>query len=261
MPVWRSIRVFGAVFISSCWLSLPAGASAQLDTQRAQEAERAVSRLIEEVETAGESGDFPRLSEPDIAFLFTTAFDSAMYGPQRLRVRDLPLAINLQQQAKRLVRTYLLAGSGKAESELLKDDYSRELAGRNFVNFLPEIGLAYDFGLVTGARISEVAAALRKSGDAQQTQSNAIASATEKLANSQEGMLSLVLGCSSDTNIQSEWRRDRLVMMNKTAPIYASLLSKKTAQAIADRALAAAIREQDRQIVIELQRFALSILR
>lgn len=249
-PGWHLNRWI-VLLCAALRLLVPDAGLAQVDMKRAVAAENAMARLLRAVEDGSGDGNYPRLSDPETASIFLQAFDSEIIPTAAPGSGDLPILSSLQERAGEIARAYI--GAGKAGDDL-------DRAATNFLEFLPEIAIAYDFSLETGAHIATVtlqlAGRVRALGDEEPSAQSAVA----KIAETQARLLELLIGCSTDPNITVNWRRDRLLLLNETAPRYSRLLSKDTAQSIADRALAAAIFEEDEQIATDLKGFALAIL-
>lgn len=238
--------------VMSC-LALPS--AAQIDTGRAQAALEAGERLLAAIRSADGNFSVPRLSEPGSAPLFDGAFDPSLWGNEAPQAEDLLLLNRLQEKAGAIISAYLLQDAS-VDSDI-GDAETQRLAGRNFLSFLPELALAYDFRVLTGAMIAEGAVAAGRSSQDQAE----VKAALTAIADDQAAVLEAIIVCSSDRRIEAQWRRDRVRAMRRTASQYSSLLNKKAAQILADRALAAAIRETDPQVAEEFKAFALALLR
>lgn len=223
----------------------------QAPDQRAfAEAQKAADQLITMV--SARNTVVPKLSDPQIAYLFSIAFSPQLAIRSGINFENVIEISSLQEKSGKLVRAYL--HSGIDESAVSSEDKQvvNERVGRNLLDFLDEIALAYDFSLLAGANIADFVA-----GDPNFQSTEAERSA---IAQVQLRILSSVLACSTDTAIEIPWREERLAVINGTARNFARLFDKKTAQTIADDALQQASEENDKSISDSLKRFALLIL-
>lgn len=248
---WR-LNNWVALLCATLWLLASGAGVAQVDVKRAVEAESAMTRLLRAVEDGTRDGNYPRLSDPAVAEIFAQAFDRRIVATAAPSVKDLPKLSSLQNKAGEIARAYI--GSGHPGDDL-------DRAAANFLEFLPEIAVVYDFSLVTGAQIATVTSQVAGQVGALGDEEPSVRPAVTAIAETQAHVLELLVGCSTDPNISVSWRRDRLVLMKKTANRYSRLLPTEIAQSIADRALAAAIFEEDEHLAADLNEFALSILR
>lgn len=220
------------------------------DQQVFSEAQTAADQLINMV--SAQNTTVPRLSDPQIAYLFSVAFSPQLAIRSGINFENVVEISSLQEKSGKLVRAYL--HSGIDESAVSNEDRQlvNEKIGRNLLDYLDEIALAYDFSLLAGANIADFVA-----GDPNFQPTEAERSA---IANVQLRILNSVLACSTDTAIEIPWREERLAVINGTARNFARLFDKKTAQTIADDALQQASKESDKSISDSLKRFALLIL-
>lgn len=262
MPALRSskarsglVAAFAIVLVAA--LSLPASASrAQIDAQKAQAALAAGDKLLAAIRSANEEFPVPRLSDPAFARLYRLAFDSSLSGPLAPEPAELLVLKELQDLSSAIIQALLLDGAQGGEGELGPALAAR--AGENFLRYLPELGRAYDFRLLTGALIAEGAVAAKPS----LPQANdRLAAAITVLADDQAAVLGSVIASCADANIDAAWRRDRLRLLNLTVAYFSALLDRKRAQNFADRALAAAIDAEDRDVAAAFKQFALALLR
>lgn len=251
------IGIAAVILLAQAIACLALPSAAQIDSDRARAALGAGEQLLEAIRSADGNLSVPRLSEPGSLPLFDGAFDPALWGSAPPDPADLLLLNRLQEKAGAIISAYLLQNTS------LDDDLSqvptRQAAGRNFVRFLPELALAYDFRVLTGAMIAEGSVAAVRS--AQVTDQAEIDNALAAIITDQAEMLRAIIACSSDGRIDPAWRRDRVRVMRRTATRFATLFDKKSAQILADRALAAAISEADPQVAEEFKAFALALLR
>lgn len=249
------IAAFAIVLVAA--LSVPAAASrAQIDAQKAQAALAAGDKLLAAIRSANAQFPVPRLADPSAGSLYRRAFDSSLSGPLAPAPAELLVLKELQDLSSAIIQALLLDGAQGSGGELGPAMTAR--AAENFLVFLPELGRAYDYRLLTGALIAEGAvAAMPKLPRADDRLGAAIA----VLADDQAAVLGSVIASCADRNIDAGWRRDRLRLMNLTVAYFAALLDKKTAQGLADRALAAAIAAEDRGVAAAFKQFALALLR
>lgn len=253
----RSIRAVALAFglAAGTLLGWPVAGAAQIDTERAQAALAASDRLLSAIRSADANYPIPRLSDARSAALYDRAFDGRLSGPLSPSPSDLLLLKQLQDVSGSIISALLLPADGGQGD--LSDPSLQQRAGANFQRFLPELGLVYDYRVLTGALIAEGAVTART----RLARAGEIEPALAALAADQAQVIGSVIACASDANIDPAWRSERLRLLNRTAAQFAGLLDKKTAQQLADRALAAAIRAQDRDVAAGFQSFALSLLR
>lgn len=220
------------------------------DQQMFVDAERAAKQLINMV--SDENTVPPRLSEPQIAYLFSVAFSPQIAIKGADKYENVAEISELQDLSGKLVRAYLFSGIQDDPSWGQDKQQLNRQVGQNLLKFLDEIALAYDFSLLAGANIAEFVAGDRNFWPTEAERST--------IAQAQLRILNSVLACSTDSAIDSPWRADRLAVINGTARNFAKLFDKKTAQAVADDAFADALNEREKSISDSLKRFALRIL-
>lgn len=208
------------------------------------------AKLVEDVSSAQD--EVPRLSNPEIAYMFSVAFGPKIVTNGPIETEDIEAIAELQAHATRLVRAYLLLGTEDGTQSDPEGAESDRKIGDNMLEYLDEIAFAYDFSLLAGAQIAEFAAGGR-SGD---PDSGLLA----PIAKTQMRIITSVLASSTDPAIEVSWRSERLSVMTATAAAFARLLTENDARTIADRALAAARTEEDEKIASGLNKFALQIL-
>lgn len=251
------IGIAAAILLAQAISCFALPSAAQIDTERARTALDAGDRLLEAIRLADGNLSVPRLSEPGSVVLFDSAFDPALWDAAPPAPADLLMLNRLQENAGAIISAYLLQNTSLEED--VSQNPTGRIAGRNFLRFLPELALAYDFRVLTGALIAEgTANAIQASDGSNQSELN---TALEAISRDQAEMLRAIVACSSDTRIDATWRRDRIRIMRRTAIRYSLLFDKKSAQKLADHALAAAIRETDPQVAEEFKAFALALLR
>lgn len=214
------------------------------------EAELAADQLINLV--SDENNTVPRLSDPQIAYLFSVAFSPQIAIKGGIDYEYVVEISRLQEKSSRLVRAYLFSGVKKDVSLAQEKRELNQQIGQNLLRYLDEIAIAYDFSLLAGASIAEFVAGDRDFWPTEEERST--------IAQAQLRILNSVLACSTDSAIDSPWRADRLAVINGTARNFAKLFDKKTAQSVADDALAEAVNENEKSISDSLKRFALLIL-
>ncbi len=236
------------------------GALAQLSERQVAEARIAARQLLESVSQAEGGGVTPVLSTPKIAMLFDRALpEGAMFGPPA-PIGEFALISELAADAAAISRAYLLAGIKSDEAvELSRDEW--KTAGRNFLEYLPEIARLYDFRLRASSRLAAGAAQYGETATAGAKADSRIDEGIAAIERESTATLVMFLSCSSDASIDAKWRRERLQTLLSTTAQFAALLDLKQSQEIADLALAAAIRESDREAARMLKDFALAILR
>ena len=220
------------------------------DHQVFSEAQRAADQLITMV--SAQDLAVPRLSDPQIAYLFSVAFSPQLAIRSGINFENVVEISSLQEKSGKLIRAYLHSGIDESAASSQDQQAVNEQVGTNLLDFLDEIALAYDFSLLAGANIADFVA-----GDPNFQPTEAERSA---IAQVQLRILNSVLACSTDTAIEIPWREERLAVINGTARNFARLFDKKTAQTIADDALQQASKESDKSISDSLKRFALLIL-
>ena len=252
---WHLSSVFAA-FLAACTVLLLSGtATGEIDPQRARNAELEMVLLMSALQADDEQ--IPRISDPAIALAFTKAFDLDMIADQHPSAEDLATLSSLQRQAGELAKAYI---SVSVEADHDRQTVLERSAG-NFLEFLPELGVVYDFELATGARICAITAGIARRVGAIGDEAPDLESSIATIETIQFQLLEQIIGFASDPHIQREWRFERLLLLNSLADQYAMLLTAKAARSIADLALAAAIAESDAQIAETMQQFAFAILR
>jgi hypothetical protein len=254
LPAWRLSSFIAALLAAYTVLVLPGAATATIDPQRARDAEMEMLVLMSAVQSG--EGQIPRVSDPAVALAFTRAFDVEMIADQQHGAEDLAILSSLQQHAGKLAKAYISVGVQAGHDR----QAAMERAAGNFLEYLPELGVIYDFNLVTGARICAITADLAQRVGAIGDEAPDIEASIAMIESMQFQLLELTIGFASDPHIQREWRFERLLLLDSLAGQYAQLLTATAARSIADLALAAAISEPDSQIAEVLQKFAFAIL-
>jgi hypothetical protein len=231
-------------------------ASAQVENQVPlesvvlEDALAAAAKLVESV--SSKQGEVPRLSNPQIAYMFSVAFSPKVATNRAPNAENIEAIAELQGYSSRLVKSYLLTGTEEGTESVGDVAETNRQIGTNMLEYLDEIAFAYDFSLLAGAQIAEFAAGSGNGG----INSGLLA----PIVRTQTRILASVLASATDPAIAVSWRSERLTVMTATAADFAKLLAGSNAQAIADRALAAARTEQNEEISSALKKFALLIL-
>jgi hypothetical protein len=241
--------------------SLLAGGSqalAQLGEAEAAQARVAARELLAEVRS--NEGSAPLIATPRIARLFAAALPApAAEGPPA-SLGEFALLSELSSEAASLTRAYVLHGVNPADPGNLSRD-ERRVAGGNFLAYLQELALLYDFRVMSGARLAAGAAIISERAETDSRSDLRISLGMAAIEQQASSTLYSYLYCSSDTSIDVRWRLNRLEILVQTAPAYASFLALKIRQELADVALASAMSEPDPQAAQMLKNFAISILR
>lgn len=250
----RLSKKSGLFITALCWLMTTAVCvRAEVDQGRALAAVEACRELVKAVGDAASQSETPQLADPQTSALFGLALDASVADGEASRAEELALLFDMQIEAGRLVRAYLLKG---IEAKSLSSDLSGELVARNFVTFLPEMAALYDFRVKIGSLISQSASRLSSVQP-----DPLVSSALATISSEQERLLLSAIAVASDQQIDAPWRAARVEALQLSAGGFTALMGRKKAQDIADRALAAAIAEQDREVAGKLKDFALTLLR
>jgi hypothetical protein len=210
----------------------------------------AAAKLVESVSSVRD--EVPRLTNPEIAHQFSAAFSPKIVTNRSPEPENIEAIAELQAYSTRLVRAYLLLGTEDGTENVRETAEASRKIGGNMLEYLDEIAFAYDFALLAGAQIAEFAAGGGNGGPD--------SGSLEPIAKAQMRIIASVLASSTDPAIAAPWRSERLDVMTATAAGFAKLLAANDAQAIADRALAAARTEADEEIASDLKKFASLIL-
>ncbi len=233
----------------------PPLALAQIGAQQAQLAAEIFSDLLQSVENQQSEAEAPRLMESEVAVQFKMAFPAEAVADTIAAPQELAILSEMNARATRLTRAYLLVG---IEGDSAQSVAGQQAAAQNFIAFLPEIGRLYDFRLKVAGRMAGGVAAITGEADGAQGKAKA---GVEAISQSVAACLKATLAAVGDAKIDRNWRAARSGVMMQQTPHYAALFSGAEGQALADMALAAAIRETDKAIARNLTDFALGILR
>jgi hypothetical protein len=255
LPAWRLNSVFAALIAAFAVFVSSGTATGEIDPQRARDAEMEMRVLMSALQ-AGEE-QIPRISDPATALAFTRAFDFDLIAGQQPSATDLAILSSLQRQADALAKAYISFGVDADQDR----QTALERSAGNFLEFLPELGVIYDFELATGARICAITAGIARRVGAIGDEAPDLEASIAMVETIQFHLLEQTIGFASDSHIQREWRFERLLLLHSLADQYAMLLTETAARSIADLALAAAIAEADAQIADAMQQFAFAILR
>ena len=242
-------------------LTSPAVAIAQTD-KTVSVAVAACGELIDAVNASPTKP--PRLSDPGTQKLFRLVLPEIAASGPPAGVGEFATLSELSLQAGRLARAYILAGTGVGEGTAESDPLSprqREWARGNFLTFLPEIAMAYDFRIRVAARLAAGAAEFNERAAQKANQDPAVRGGLKAIASEVETIIAAALSLVADDNIEDHWRLERMDLLSRNAPSYAAFLDTKPSQILADQALSAAIHENNPAIGKLLKEFALAILR
>ncbi|MEZ5870970.1 MAG: hypothetical protein R3D32_03825 [Nitratireductor sp.] len=235
-------------------------AGAQVSDTELRLAQVAGSEIVDSILKSQSQAQMPRISDPGIAAQFAVMLpDSASRGDVP-DIEEMARLAELTEISGKIVRAYVLAGTGSNSNAGLNED-SRQMAGRNFIVFLPEIATLYDYRVRIASRMALGGAQLRNALSAERLAEPAVGEAMRAIDETVSGVVVSVLGCSSDDKIDQRWRLERLTLLLSRVEDFAALLDTAASQEIADQALAAAISEQSSPLAAPFKDFALSILR
>jgi hypothetical protein len=242
-------------------ISAGTGTYAQTLEQHAPQMKRAFLQLMLMVDAAQEIQEIPRLDNRKFDKTFSLAFDFDKLQTPAPGVEDLAYLVDLQQHSHNLVRAFLSTGTRMHQSQAASGKQEYREAGENFIEFLPEIAKAYDFNATIGAKIADIVMQVASEAEHAGTNNDTVNSALAVIAAQQVRIIQIIIGCVSDSRIDSSWRVERLRHLNQLVENYAALFSHSDSMAIADQALAAAINEEDQELAHTLKQFALTVVR
>ncbi len=233
-------------------------ANAALLAGDAERSLRAVEELRDALADAETQSGAPRIANPELVQLFDAALPAAALDGAAPAGGEIELLLGASRRAQSLAQEYLLIGVG---SEAIATQQGRERAARNFIVFLPEIARIYDFRVGVHARLSLGAASMHAAMAPGLREDPRIVRGFGVIVSETRSVIDATLAAGADVNIDPAWRIARLSVLLRAAPAFAALFDVKTGQAIADRALALAISENDATVALLMKNFALAILR
>ena len=235
-------------------------ACAQVSDTELRLAQVAGSEIANSILKSQSLAQMPRISDPGIAAQFAVMLPESAGKGDAPDIAELARLAELTEISGRIVRAYVLAGTGSNSNAGLNEE-GRQMAGRNFIAFLPEIATLYDYRVRIAARMSLGGAQLRNALSPERLADPAVGEALRAIDDTVSGVIVSVLGCSADDKIDERWRLERLTLLLSRVENFADLLDTAPSQEIADQALAAAISEQNSPLAAPFKDFALSILR
>ena len=253
-------RLCFALAAALLYFSAPSLSLAQVSDTELRLAEVAANELGRAIVSTSSQAQMPRISDPKIAAQFAVMLPESASRGDVPDIAEMARLADLAELSGRMVRAYVLAGTGSNSNAGLNED-GRQIAGRNFITFLPEIATLYDYRVRIAARLSQGGSALRSTLSPDRLEDPAVKEAMLAIDDTVTGVIVSVLGCAADDKIDQNWRLERLTLLQSRVSDFAGLLETKPAQAIADQSLAAAISEQGSPLAVPFKDFALSILR
>jgi hypothetical protein len=245
MPAWQVVGALGV---------------ATIDPGRLNQARWSAERLLALAGNSHTSGRPPRRSDPAVAALLDKIFDFSAFGSEALDYGETTRAIQWFNAADRVGLVYILAGTGVTDMAKLANDLNEQnRTHRNVAAFAPEMAQFLDFQIVllhalARANISHMAFAAPA-----QLESEDFRKTLAEVRSTTVRTIIKVLTSLTYGGLTADWRRERLAMLNATAPNLAQVLLPEDAEAIREFALKATAYLQDAALKAEVTAYANAI--
>ena len=251
-------RFLHAVWVIALIAGSDAAAAAAFDAAKIADIKKASEAFQTLGKNAYQTGQPPRQSDPTVAKLLDTIFDtSVLNGPPPVTFAQFLDVNNWLMQVVNVGLVYVTAGTGIADFASLKSVTSNQQAqmNANVIAFAPEMGRYYDAQLnVSKVEIDLVVAELvahpdnYKSG----TRAQGISDMRSGLAQTLAG----VIETFQLSGVDQAWLRDRLAALAALAPTAAKFLQPDQKQQVHDLAVKVAAASSDDAIKTGLNSIA-----